>query len=139
MALRYQLGRCYSPQELQCGGFVLSTAQRKLSKLALCLVALPMGSLHAVDFSQDYHEGLVVGDAKIDYDSLLHYGHPISRWCEGPKRLYHGLYIDDSGCVGVVPEHVAEGSTEDVDTVRMDLCESLQTEQYLAQTSKAGA
>ena len=51
--LRNHLGRVYSVRELEEAGFNLSAEQKKAGVLQFCLAALPMGSLHSVDYAQD--------------------------------------------------------------------------------------
>ena len=102
MCLRNQLGKNFTPKELEAAGFVLSPANKKCSSPACVLVALLMGSLHAVDVSQDFHEGIILSEKYLLYHDFLHYGFPICLWSQGDRRLYQGLHVDDNALVARV-------------------------------------
>jgi len=62
--LMNQTGRPFSTKELVAAGIPLTAAQRSMGFLCFALCALPMGSLHAVDWSQDYHENIITKKRK---------------------------------------------------------------------------
>lgn len=122
-ALNNHMGRTYKVEELLAAGFILNELAKQAGILQIVLIALPMGSIHAVDYSQDFHEGMLLDSGVVGYADLLHYGCPVERWGEGERTVFHGVYIDDNGIVGIVPKDVALQGLADVDTVRAADCD----------------
>lgn len=122
-ALNNHMGRTYKVEELFKAGFVLNEMERQAGILQIVLVALPMGSIHAVDYSQGYHEGMLLDAGVVGYAELLHYGRPMELWSEGENKGFHGVYIDDNGIVGIVPKGVALQGLADADTCRAADCD----------------
>lgn len=119
VALCYHLGTKFKPHDLIDAGFTIPGHLSALPFISLALVALPMGSLHAADGSQGYHEGMICDEGDIAYRSLLHYGQPINLWGDEDKNVYHVLYIDGGAVVGVVDTDVAAAAAPSSDARRV--------------------
>ena len=57
--VRNAIGRVYYVAELTAAGTPLTDEKKRASRMQFVLLALPMGSPHAVDFGQDSRGGIV--------------------------------------------------------------------------------
>ena len=81
------MGNNVAPKELEDAGCVLSAEHKRCSPVACVLVALPVGSLHAVHISQDSHEGIIlsgkVENAICTTTSYI----TVCRYASGPREI----------------------------------------------------
>lgn len=114
------IGRSYTARELRAAGVSVPAHFSDSRRLRFILLAVPMGGVHALDWAQDFHEGLLAGTLK--FSELLHYGKPLRLRSTEEPDTYSGLYVDDNACVGAVDREVAKVGGPAADTMRMDRC-----------------